>query len=177
MSLTFAGFSVLVEIWKPLAPTDLLLYFWTWAFGKPRLLITFATWPSLTFCTKPVWMRVPDLKSMPKLSPLPPIASAPISRITPESEKNQREAPMKSNVQRCPLPSAPSAERCVTSFERAIAPSAACVASTAVNRETSTPMPSVNANPFTSAVASANRMKAVMNVTTFASTIAAKPRL
>ena len=58
-----------------------------------------------------------------------------------------------------------------------MAPSAACVASTAVNSETIVPMPSVKANPFTSAVASANRMNAVMNVTTLASTIAAKPRL
>ena len=46
-----------------------------------------------------------------------------------------------------------------------------------MNSDTSVPIPSVKANPFTSAVASANRMKAVMNVTTFASTIAAKPRL
>ena len=58
-----------------------------------------------------------------------------------------------------------------------IAPSAACVASTAVNSDTSVPMPSVNAKPLTSAVASANRMNAVMKVTTLASTIAAKPRL
>ncbi len=43
-------------------------------------------------------MRVPDLKSMPKLIPLPPIAIAPTSRIVPDSVKNQREAPMKSNV-------------------------------------------------------------------------------
>ena len=46
-----------------------------------------------------VWMRVPDLKSMPKFSPLPPIASAPTSRIVPDIEKNHFEEPMKSNVQ------------------------------------------------------------------------------
>ena len=84
---------------------------------------------------------------------------------------------MKSNVQPLRLRPAPRAEGCETSRERLIAPSAACVARTAVNSETSVPMPSVKAKPLTSAVASANRMKAVMNVTTFASTIAANPRL
>ena len=74
---------------------------------------------------------------MPKFRPLPPIASAPISRITPESEKNHLDAPMKSKVQPLPSPSAPSAAGWVTSFERPIAPSAAWVASTAVNSETS----------------------------------------
>ncbi len=125
----------------------------------------------------PVWIRVPDLKSIPKFRPLPPIASAPISRIVPDSEKNHFEAPMKSKVQPLRSPPAPSAAVWVTSFERPIAPSAACVASTAVNSETSVPMPSVKAKPLTSAVASANRMNAVMNVTTLASMIAAKPRL
>ena len=120
---------------------------------------------------------MPDLKSMPKFIPLPPIASAPIKRIVPDSEKNHFEAPMKSNVQPLPRRAAPSAAGWETSGERLIAPSAACVASTAVNSDKSVPMPSVNAKPLTSAVASANRMNAVMNVTTFASTIAANPRL
>ncbi len=49
-----------------------------------------------------------------------------------------------------------------------IVPSAARgVASTAVKSDTSVPMPSMKANPFTSAVASAKRMNAVMKVTTF----------
>ena len=124
-----------------------------------------------------VWMRVPALKSMPKFSPLPPIARAPISRIVPDSEKNHFEAPMKSNVQPFPRRAAPSAAGCETNRERLITPSAAWVASTAVNSDTSVPMPSMNANPLTSAVASANRMNAVMNVTTFASMIAANPCL
>ncbi len=114
---------------------------------------------------------------MPRFRPLPPIASAPISRIVPDIEKNHFEAPMKSNVQPLPRRAAPSAEGWLTSGERLIAPSAACVASTAVNSDTSVPMPSMNAKPLTSAVASANRMNAVMNVTTLASTIAAKPCL
>jgi len=122
-------------------------------------------------------MRVPDLKSMPKFRPLPPIASAPIKRMQPDSEKNHFEAPMKSNVHsRLGLP-APSAQEWLISRVRPIVPSAARVASTAVNRVSSVPIPSMNANPLTSAVASANRMNAVMNVTTFASTIAANPRV
>ena len=56
-----------------------------------------------------------------------------------------------------------------------IEPRIADVASTAVNSETSVPMPSVNAKPLTPAVASMNRMNADMNVTTLASMIAARP--
>src|ERR1019366_8469828 len=63
-------------------------------------------------------MRVPDLKSMPKFRPLPPIASAPIARIVPDSEKNHLEAPMKSNVQPRPWRSGPRAAGWETSFER-----------------------------------------------------------
>ena len=126
--------------------------------------------------TNAVWMRVPDLKSMPRFRPLPPIASAPTSRIVPDSEKNHFDAPMKSKrPARLPCRAAPSADGWATSPRAPIDAEAACVASTAVNSETSVPMPSVNAKPLTSEVASANRMNAVMNVTTFASTIAAKP--
>ena len=45
------------------------------------------------------------------------------------------------------------------------------MASTAVNSDTSVPIPSVNAKPLTPAVASVNRMKATPTVTTFASMI------
>ena len=123
-------------------------------------------------------MRVPDSKSMPKFRPLPPIASAPISRITPDIEKNHFDAPMKSKrpALRCARWRR-ARPGCEISRERPIVPSTACVASTAVNSETSVPMPSVNAKPLTPAVASTNRMNAVMNVTTFASMIAARPFL
>ena len=53
---------------------------------------------SLAGRSRPVLMRVPDSKSMPKFRPLPPIASAPTSRIIPDIEKNHFEAPMKSKV-------------------------------------------------------------------------------
>ena len=114
---------------------------------------------------------------MPRFRPLPPIASAPIIRMQPDSEKNQREAPMKSKVHLRLRLLAPSSAGWETARERPIAPSAAWVASTAVNRVKSVPIPSVKAKPCTSEVAKANRMNAVMKVTTLASTIAAKPRL
>ena len=72
---------------------------------------------------------------------------------------------------------APSCAGLEMKRERDMTPSAACVASTAVNSETIVPMPSVRAKPFTSALESTNRMNATMIVTTFASTIAANPRL
>ena len=57
------------------------------------------TWSSFAGCTSAVVIRVPDSKSMPKFRPLPPIASAPMSRITPDIEKNHFDAPMKSKRQ------------------------------------------------------------------------------
>ena len=73
------------------------------------------------------------------------------------------------------LPPAPSAEGREIIREFPIVIRIACVAITAVNSETNVPMPSVNAKPLTSAVASTNRMNAVMIVTTFASMIAVRP--
>ena len=55
-------------------------------------------------------IRVPEVKSIPRFSPRPPIASAPISRMTPDIVKKYREAPMKSKRQARFLPPAPSAE-------------------------------------------------------------------
>ena len=57
----------------------------------------------------------------------------------------------------------------------ASSPSIARVAATAVISETTVPISSISAKPFTSAVATANRTSAVMHVTTFASTIVRKP--
>ena len=51
------------------------------------------------------------------------------------------------------------------------------VASTAVSIESAVPMSSMSANPRTLAVATANSTMAVIAVTTFASTIVAKPFL
>ena len=101
-----------------------------------------------------------------------------MSRITPDAEKNHFDAPMKSNViglrgfARARAPTAAAAAR-----ELRIESRIAWVASTAVNSETSVPMPSTKAKPFTPAVARMKRMKATRSVTTFASTIVEKPFL
>ncbi len=72
---------------------------------------------------------------------------------------------------------APSAEGRAIVRESPIVVRIACVARTAVNSETMTPMPSVKAKPWTWAVASTNRMNAVMIVTTLASMMAVRPFL
>ncbi len=66
---------------------------------------------------------------------------------------------------------APIANRERISRVRLIDPRIAEVASTAVNSDMIVPTPSVNAKPFTPAVASVNRMNATPIVTTFASMI------
>ena len=58
---------------------------------------------------------------------------------------------------------------------RAASSRIACVASTAVNSDTMTPRPRVNAKPLTPAVARMKRMNATRNVTMFASMIAVRP--
>ena len=82
---------------------------------------------------------------------------------------------MKSNRHWRLEPPAPSAEGLAISREDPMLIRIAWVAITAVNSDTSVPMPSVSANPLTSAVASSNRMNAVMNVTMLASMIAVSP--
>ena len=114
---------------------------------------------------------------MPKFSPLPAIASAQTSRIMPDIEKNQRDAPMKSNVIGLRFFPAPSADGARSSRDPRIESRIAWVASTAVNSETIVPMPSTNAKPLTPAVARMNRMNATSSVTMLASTIVAKPFL
>ncbi len=82
---------------------------------------------------------------------------------------------MKSNLHGRFLPPAPSADGRAITRESAVVIRIAWVASTAVNSDTIVPMPSVKAKPWTSAVASTNRMNAVMIVTTLASMIAVRP--
>ena len=55
---------------------------------------TSRTWSTLAAFASGAVIRVPPSKSMPKFRPLPAIAKAPISMITPEAEKNHFEAPM-----------------------------------------------------------------------------------
>ena len=130
------------------------------------------TWSTLAARSSGVVIRVPDSKSMPKLTPSAAIAIAPISRITPEKEKNQRELPMKSNCQRFVFSGfTPSALGRRRRRQRDIVPRIADVASTAVKSDTSVPTPRVNAKPLTPAVARVKRMKATPMVTTLASMI------
>jgi hypothetical protein len=121
-------------------------------------------------CTGVV-IRVPDSKSMPSFRPSVEIAIAPASRMRPDIEKNQREAPMKSKCQRRVVLPGLSAQRERRMRRRLIEPRMAEVASTAVNSDTSVPTPSVNAKPLTPAVARVNRMNATNRVTAFASAI------
>ena len=90
-------------------PSSGLSTVWIFASPSPCAPSASRTSSSLAERSSGAVIRVPDSKSMPKLRPLPPIASAPISRITPDIEKNHFDAPMKSNVIlrfACPAPSA-----------------------------------------------------------------------
>ena len=120
-------------------------------------------------------IRVPDSKSIPRLSCFVANAIAPTSRMIPEIEKNQRLAPMKSKCHPSPSPDAPSAAGERMNRARPKTPRIAWVNSTAVKSETIVPMPSVNAKPLTPAEASTKRMNAVISVITFASMIVAMP--
>ena len=135
------------------------------------------TWSTLAARVRGAVIRVPDSKSMPKLMPLPAIASAPTSRITPDIEKNHFDAPMKSNViARLAWP-APSALRLLMTRVPRRLRMIAWVASTAVNSDSIVPIPSTKAKPLTPAVARMKRMNATSSVTMFASTIVEKPFL
>ena len=119
--------------------------------------------------------RVPDSKSMPKLSCWVANAIAPIARITPDAEKKYFDIPVKSNphsTSRSPAPRNRGERR---KCARPSTARTACVNRTAVNSETIVPMPSVNAKPLTPALASTKRMNAVIRVMTFASMIVAMP--
>src|SRR5437764_787298 len=84
------GCSCLAEIWNTLLPRDLLETFCTCGPAAPAASTTDLTWASVAGFTRLAVILVPDVKSMPRFRPLPPIARAPISRITPDSEKNHR---------------------------------------------------------------------------------------
>ena len=75
------------------------------------------------------------------------------------------------------LPVAPMKRGLSNQRKPASRPSIARVAATAVTSEITVPSSSISAKPFTCAVPAANRTNAVMQVTTFASTIVWKPLL
>src|SRR5947209_6611215 len=129
---TLAG-EIFEEIWNTLGPRALLLIRWIVGSGTPSLLSTERIWDSLAALTRLVVMRVPDVKSIPRCRPRPPMASAPTSRITPDIEKKYFEAPMKSMRQACFSPAAPSAAGLEINREPPIVIKIAWVAMTAVN--------------------------------------------
>ena len=116
---------------------------------------------------------------MPKFRPLPPIASAPISRITPDSgeEPLRRAHEVEASTSGASACRRRARSGCEIRRRAAHRAEDRLGRSTAVNSETSVPMPSMNAKPLTPAVARTNRMNAIMNVTTFASMIAVRPLL
>ncbi len=167
-------------IWKTCCPKSGFSTAWTLTASTsatPASLSALRTSSTLASCASAVWIFVPDSKSIPKLSWLVANESAPMTRMTPEIEKNQRLAPAKSKCQRTRCSPAPrkAGERRI--LLRPSRPSTARVKTTAVSSETSVPIPSVNAKPLTPAVASPKRMNAVSSVITFASMIVPIPRL
>ncbi len=159
-----------MAIWNTLRPRSGSSTFWILESSRPSGASASRTWSTSALRSTGVLIRVPDSKSIPNWIPFPAIASAPTSRITPDAEKNHFDFPTKSNFQPS-LSRAPMAQRDPMIRVRAIAPRIAEVASTAVNSDTIVPTPSVNAKPFTPAVARVNRMNATPIVTTLASTI------
>ena len=77
-----------------MSPISGLSIDWISASASPTPASALRTWSTEAFCSSGAVIRVPPSKSMPKFSPLPAIASAPMSMIMPEAEKNQRDAPM-----------------------------------------------------------------------------------
>src|ERR671916_3225832 len=90
---TSVGLRLSVEIWNWLAPLDPVsdVTRWISALPRPSWVSTSRMAFSSTFCVSATLMRVPDSKSMPKLMPLDPRASAQTSRMTPDALKNHFE--------------------------------------------------------------------------------------
>ncbi len=120
---------------------------------------------------------VPPLKSMPRLSPFVASEAALTTRITPEIANQSTRRRMKSmcrNLSPC-VPCAPMKLGFANQRKPASSPSIARVAATAVSSESTVPIRSMSAKPFTPAVATAKRTSAVMHVTAFASRIVCRP--
>ena len=97
--------------------------------------------------------------------------------MTPEIANQRYRRPMKSIWSQRPFcwPLAPMKAGLSNQRKPASRPSIARVAATAVTSESTVPISSISAKPFTPAVATANSTSAVIAVTTFASTIVRKP--
>src|SRR3984885_2953680 len=77
--------------WVPLLPIA-----WTTGSWTPAELTTERTADDVAGLARVGPIRAPEVKSMPRFSPRPPMARAPMSRMTPDREKKYFEAPMKS---------------------------------------------------------------------------------
>ncbi len=84
-------------IWMTLSPSSALSTVWISASPSPTGASALRTWSMLADSSSGAVIREPPSKSMPKFRPLMAIASAQTSRIRPDTEKNQRDLPMKSN--------------------------------------------------------------------------------
>ena len=149
--------------------------------------MTAFAWPTSAAClrtssievgagvVKPIW--VPPLKSMPRLSPRTPSARTETTITAAEIPNHSRRRLMKSILShgRMPPPEVPITRGLSRSFEPASSDRKARVARTAVSIEIAVPIRSMRANPRTEEVATANSTRAVIAVTTLASTIVAKP--
>src|SRR5579859_5604603 len=96
---SLGGVSSLEEICQTLLPSVLLLTCWTSGLVAPAAFTTLLTCCWVAEWAREAVIRVPEVKSIPRLSPRPPTASAPTSRITPDIVKKYLEAPMKSKRQ------------------------------------------------------------------------------
>ena len=122
-----------------------------------------------------IW--VPPLKSMPRLRPRTPSEMIATATTTPDMTNHSLRFAMKSMFRNLPpcWPEAPMNTGLSNHLKPESRPSMARVAATAVTSEITVPMNSIRAKPLTPAVATANSTRAVMHVTTLASTIVWKP--
>ena len=120
---------------------------------------------------------LPPSKSIPRLRPLNTIKAIETTSSPVAIENQIRRLPTKSIFCQSGILSAlaPMNFGLSNQRKRARTPSSARVASTAVSIESSVPTRSMSANPRTPPVATAKSTNAVIIVTTFASTIVAKP--
>ena len=177
-----AAVSDFVRIWKLVyrSPPGEEPRPWTTASDLPILPISSRTFERAVGVVVLNVTCVPPLKSMPRFRPLTAITTtlSTIAIVAAVSQIRRRFGPQTSI--RCQseivCPVAPMKRGLSNQRNPASRPSIARVAATAVTSEITVPSSSISAKPFTWAVAAAKRTNAVMQVTTFASTIVWKPR-
>ena len=143
----------------------------------PILAASSRTTSSETGCGVVKVTCVPPRKSIPRFSPLTPIAPSEM-RTTAAGDREPRVAPA-DVVELQPARDAAARGAHDRGLSSSLKPAStarnARVARTAVSIDIAVPTRSISAKPRTLAVATANSTSAVIAVTTFASTIVAKP--